>query len=179
MPIQLGTRPRKRTAFSLVELLVVIGIIALLISVLLPTISRARRAADTAYCLANLRTIGQGMMMYTVENNGWLPGSGYTSGAQFFNFRNDPPTATRGMTIAKSAGLNEPCDWIGAIAKYVGYGKDKDILGSDSVLRYKKYRSIPFLICPGYRSMPIAAGSQSDADAAQAKESVIARRWRF
>ena len=69
---------RKRSevlAFTLVELLVVIGIIAVLISVLLPTLAGARRAAETAQCLSNLRQIGQGMAMYTSEHLGWgIPG---------------------------------------------------------------------------------------------------------
>src|SRR5581483_10160566 len=95
-------RQRRRSGFTLVELLVVIGIIALLIAVLLPVLGKARRAAETTYCLANLRTIGQGMMMYTAENNGWLPGSGWTSGAEFFNFRTSPPTVASGLSLTNS-----------------------------------------------------------------------------
>ncbi len=64
---------RKKAAFTLVELLVVIGIIALLISVLLPALSKARMAANGAVCKANLRTIGQALLMYTNENRGILP----------------------------------------------------------------------------------------------------------
>jgi prepilin-type N-terminal cleavage/methylation domain-containing protein/prepilin-type processing-associated H-X9-DG protein len=68
-------RDRNRHAFTLVELLVVIGIIAVLISILLPTLAGARRSAATAQCLSNLRQIGQGFAMYTAENKGWgIPG---------------------------------------------------------------------------------------------------------
>ncbi|MDB5328832.1 MAG: hypothetical protein JWM57_4401, partial [Phycisphaerales bacterium] len=61
--------PRKH-GFTLVELLVVIGIIALLISILLPTLNRARAEAKRAMCLSNLRTLGQCYLEYLTENKG-------------------------------------------------------------------------------------------------------------
>jgi prepilin-type N-terminal cleavage/methylation domain-containing protein len=62
-----------RTAFTLVELLVVIGIIALLISILLPALTKAQQAARTIACSSNLRTIGQALNIYAAENRGFLP----------------------------------------------------------------------------------------------------------
>lgn len=72
MPFRQSTRSCK-SAFTLVELLVVIGIIALLISVLLPALQRARAASTDAKCKSNLRSLGQAMMMYAITNNGRLP----------------------------------------------------------------------------------------------------------
>ena len=67
-------RPSRRSnAFTLVELLVVIGIIALLVSILLPTLNRARESARRTKCLANLRNIGQLVTMYANRANGQLP----------------------------------------------------------------------------------------------------------
>lgn len=60
-------------AFTLVELLVVIGIIALLISVLMPALSRARQAANLIDCQARLHTMGQALYTYTAETRGLLP----------------------------------------------------------------------------------------------------------
>jgi len=81
----LRSRIRSLVAFTLVELLVVIAIIALLISILLPSLGKARMAANVVACASNMRTIGQLMTIYQAQNRGDLPPGIYTYPGSWWN----------------------------------------------------------------------------------------------
>ena len=73
---------KRRSGFSLIELLVVIGIIAILLGFLLPALHRARMQANTVTCRSNLRQIGQSLLIYANNNQGWIypPNAGVIPG---------------------------------------------------------------------------------------------------
>lgn len=66
-------RVSRRGAFTLVELLVVIGIIGLLLSILLPSLGKAQQQARLTKCLSNIRTLGQAVVMYCNDNKSKMP----------------------------------------------------------------------------------------------------------
>lgn len=98
---------QRQHAFTLVELLVVIGIIALLISILLPSLSRARQSAVAITCASNLKNIGNALMMYANENKGTLPAAG--------------------LRVSNT----QQWTWDDAINAYVGYSTDRAMLESN------------------------------------------------
>src|SRR5687768_1183059 len=70
---------RQNKAFTLLELLVVIGIIAILVGFLLPVLGRSRQIAVSLYCMSNLRQIGQAAFIYAASSKGFFPQAGFES----------------------------------------------------------------------------------------------------
>jgi general secretion pathway protein G len=97
-------------AFTLVELLVVIGIITILIGLLMPALSRAREAARRTKCLANLRTLGQGMVMYANDSKGWLPNSNPASTVNDYDMTNAVLVALNRVYVHSPGAFHCPAD---------------------------------------------------------------------
>ncbi|HEV7298547.1 MAG TPA: DUF1559 domain-containing protein [Tepidisphaeraceae bacterium] len=106
------TPTRRPTAFTLVELLVVIGIIALLISILLPSLNKARRAAQNLQCTSNLRQIAMAAIMHANEWKGRIPTA--TEHAIAFN---DQDPSRRKWQYRDSGDIK---DWASALLPYLG-----------------------------------------------------------
>lgn len=94
----LNRPPKNRPifGFTLVELLVVIGIIALLIGILLPALNKAREQARQIKCASNLRSVGQGMAMYLAGNHDTFPAAYIYEGMQIKGGNETPDQATNG-----------------------------------------------------------------------------------
>lgn len=127
---------RKSKGFTLVELLVVIGIIALLIAILMPALNKARAAGQSTTCLSNLRQIGQAYMMYANDQKGYLP---YV----YFSRPHTPPSS-----------YWTEMSWYNFLSPYVGYKVHNDGIAGVPLYNTTAHAAPVFRGCPSYIRKP-------------------------
>jgi prepilin-type processing-associated H-X9-DG protein/prepilin-type N-terminal cleavage/methylation domain-containing protein len=135
----LGRRTATRAcAFTLVELLVVIGIIALLISILLPSLSKAREMGKSVKCLSNLRQLGMATVGYANEGKSYLPYPTTTQGEQVLWFncvdpylqKLSPPSGRTGVASNREYSPFKQCvvfdEFDGGVQNSGGQNQNKE-----------------------------------------------------
>ncbi len=124
-------RTRQRSGFTpgftLVELLVVIGIIAVLIGMLLPALNKARESANALKCASNMRSVGQGMAIYSAENKGSFPAA-YIYNGMTINAGVQSPDAAQWGYVHWSSYLYQRKDMLG------GSGANKSAFGINAYM---------------------------------------------
>jgi prepilin-type processing-associated H-X9-DG protein/prepilin-type N-terminal cleavage/methylation domain-containing protein len=117
---------KRKNAFTLVELLVVIGIIAALIAMLLPALQKARQAALTISCASNQRQLTMAAMMFANEHQGYIPTCSDDKWAKM----NDP---SRTHFVYRSGGGGAYVkDWASSLIPYLGGQESDDFINAAS-----------------------------------------------
>ncbi|MFT3785387.1 MAG: prepilin-type N-terminal cleavage/methylation domain-containing protein [Tepidisphaeraceae bacterium] len=142
----MSNRPVRSRGFTLVELLVVIGIIALLISILLPALGQARNTAKTVKCGANLHSIMLAVHQYAAQNKGFFPGSA-NSTARFMYTAN--LTGTPGtINDDNLPEISQNWDWQAPIAKIMGIQFETGATKVNRKARFDRLNQLPQFTCP-------------------------------
>lgn len=119
-------RTNRPSAFSLIEVLVVIAIIVLLLAILLPSIGRAKDQVRRVMCRNNLRQWGVAVQLYRGDHKDYLP--------------------TEGPSVPTVAGINKPNTWYNVLPPYLGAPAYKDVEGAGVNIR--EFPALHVWICP-------------------------------
>lgn len=146
-------RPDRHEGFTLIELLVVISIIALVISILLPSLASARRAAEKVACMAQLRGAAQAGVGYSTDNESAMVGAPSTSGA----------TTANGFAVGAAV---QNWDFLGPMAEVMGLGIPlADGTADGMKKRFNAIRSSPAFLCRSNRYLAISFPGSGSVDA--------------
>lgn len=129
-----GCLAARRRGFTLIELLVVISIISVLLSILLPVLSGARRTAKAVACQAKLKEMGTGFAFYATDSEDWILGS---------------PTGSGGYIQGSfaSGAATQRWDWMGPMAKQMGYPLPEGSGNASTIERFNMLRGMGLFLC--------------------------------
>jgi prepilin-type N-terminal cleavage/methylation domain-containing protein len=131
----------RRNSFTLIELLVVVAIIAVLIAILLPTLSMARLQTKDMLCQGNLKILGLAMSMYCDENNEWIPPVPKDNWYQDYNTAAWVPELI--PYVSRSININEP----GKVRGVFMCPLDLDLIVYGHKSSYRLWPMIPYPGC--------------------------------
>lgn len=137
---------RRRDGFTLIELLVVVAIIAILLSILLPSLSQARRQARDTKCMSNMRQWGSGLLSFSLENKEAVPWDGPTADNPGYPAEDDP---------LGTPAYQVPYFYPNAVPPYLD--QDPYLQVMDQALELERPKQVPL---PGDRSMFICPAAQ-------------------
>jgi len=128
----------KSFGFTLVELLVVIGIIAVLIGVLLPALNKARQQSQSVACLSNMRQLGTALVLFQNEHKGYLPKAWFNARATVTQPTNAFDVQPQDYSASDSWGYRFPMyGWDYVLLKYVNNSKQVFLCPSDDSPQYR------------------------------------------
>lgn len=136
----------RRPAFTLIELLVVVAVIALLMSIMLPSLGKARKLARTTLCATNLRGIDQSMHAYAAEWSDAILGNAHTTAAFLYNgtYNGFAP----GYSESNVPGVISSNDWLSPTAQTMGMGFDEGGSPASRINRFMQFNGCKAFICP-------------------------------
>jgi prepilin-type N-terminal cleavage/methylation domain-containing protein/prepilin-type processing-associated H-X9-DG protein len=144
----------RREGFTLIELLVVIAIIAILASLLLPALAKAKERANQTTCLSNLKQWGLAMAMYADDNNQYYPAS---RDLHFTATADNNPTWTEMYALATGSPPIGLSDWFSALPPYVSSWPLWEY-GANSISNNVFVQARSIYICPTASGIPFQPG---------------------